>query len=470
MTSLHVTLPPLAVKAAAVAHSSGRSKRRRVGIRLILVTLAAVFGAMSITGAFNTQRFDFAGLAAVLAFLGALFTRLLDLVHKDADDTEAKAKAIEELVTSHAWRYAVGALPYPMLSWEAADQSDSPFGQNLAKYQSVLPDLLANAGAQQITPEMKTLRGADLDVRRAAYLQHRINPLIASSTASDRAYESRDRVLSYLVPFIEVIGILAGFAKAIVLTQVDLLGITAASAASLALWAETLNYKGRRRSAANIGRALTSATDDLNRTQNAYELALLVAQIEDRLALEAEAIVPSNAAPHTVGHGLDAVHTMSAEEYFGAVEYLKKQIWDGRLPKFEPDVIVGCNPGGAIVGGILYFHTRAQFLPVNWRSGLSRDAMKSMLDNVQWNAKKGDRLSILIVDASIKSGDSLSRTIRLVRDVVESKGWIPEESADDTPKYAIRTAVIANKPTKDPGIDVDYFYPKPTERFPYGNI
>ena len=170
---------------------------------------------------------------------------------------------------------------------------------------------------------------------------------------------------------------------------------------------------------------------------------------------------------------------MSAEEYFAAAATLRRQIWDGTagLPKLEPDVIVAVNPGGAILGGILYFMTRgSDFLPLSLRAGVGHEELENMLNAAPWQGRQHDHLSILLVDASVKTGSSLLKATELVRKVVEGRGFVADGEGTDhdgrTRRYVLRTAVIARKvnPQQRDPVKVDYFVNESTERFPYGTI
>jgi hypothetical protein len=127
---------------------------------------------------------------------------------------------------------------------------------------------------------------------------------------------------------------------------------------------------------------------------------------------------------------------------------------------------------------MLYFMTRASdFLPLSLRAGLQKEDLETMLKAAPWQSRKPQHLSILLVDASVKTGDSLNKAIDLVRHVVESKGYVAmghggHAAQADAPKYVLRTAVIAKKPdpTQPRPVQVDYYVNEDTERFPYGTI
>jgi hypothetical protein len=471
-------LPSLATSAAALGARRGRRKRLLVAARLVFVTAGAVFGAMVISGSLGGQTLDYAGVAALVAFLVVLGIRLTVLGDRDLETAESRLGAVADLVTSHAWRYAVGGRPYDVTGPGVGLSANDLFSRNLWRYQGVVTDNAWSEGTP-ITPPMEHLRTAPLADRVAAYTENRLAGLRATSGAAESRFAKNAWYLGILVLCVELVGIPAGVVKAFGLSTVDLLGVTAAAAASLAVWAETTNYRERSRIARNTMNALPFAHQHLAKAARSEpEWAAAVGRIEDLLTLEAEAVLPSEKIRPPFDTESDDTLTMSPDDYFAAAAELKRQIWD-RLPKLEPDVIVALNPGGAIVGGILYFMMRASdFLPLSLRSGVGEDVLRTYLHAAPWPNRRPDRLTILLVDASIKSGDSMLKAMNLVRTAVESKGWRPEGTQPDADggqgTYVIRTAVIVEKPA-DAGDDgariaVDYHVSAITERFPYGHI
>jgi len=473
-------LPPLEKSARSLATRTRKRHKRYVALRLSLVTLGALFGALAITGKYRNQVLDYAGVAGVLAFIGVLGVRLAMQSDSDLEDAEPRGNALAELITSHAWRFAVGARGYAIGSPELDDVAGRQFRHNMESYQKILSDYSITAPvSRQITDDMYKIRKGDLSERREIYLAQRVRPLQAASSTILEQLARRWRGLTILVLLVELIGIPGGVLKAVDLSRIDLLGVTAAAAASIALWIDTLNFQERRRIATATGRNLIAAEDALNAVRSEEEWAGAVARIEERLSLESAALLsPDTAKSHTEWEE-DEINVMSPEEYFAAAETLKRKIWEESnvLPKLEPDVIVAVNPGGAILGGILYFMTRASdFLPLSFRGSLKDEDLSRMLQAAPWQPRK-QHLSILLVDASVKSGANMKKAIELVKQAVEQKGFVPEhagnvEARNGLPIYLLRTAVIAKK--RDPrildSVQVDYFVNESTERFPYGNI
>lgn len=473
-------LPPIEKSARSLATRTRKRRKIYVALRLILVTLGALFGALEIAGKYHDQLLDYAGVAAVLAFIGVLGVRLAMQSDSDLEDAEPRGNALAELITSHAWRFAVGARGYVIGSPELDEVAERQFRHNMGSYQKILSDYSITAPvSRQITDEMNKIRRGTLPERREIYLAQRVRPLQAASSRVCEQLARRWRVLTILVLLVELLGIPGGVLKAVNLSRIDLLGVTAAAAASIALWIDTLNFAERRRVASATGRNLITVEDALNGVRSEEEWANVVARIEDRLSLESAALLSPDTSRSHVEWDEDEINVMSPEEYFAAAETLKRKIWEESdvLPKLEPDVIVAVNPGGAILGGILYFMTRASdFLPISFRGSLRDEDLSRMLQAAPWQPRR-QHLSILLVDASVKSGESMKKAIELVKQAVEQKGFVPEnagggEAGKGEPMYLIRTAVIARK--RDPrlldAVRVDYFVNETTERFPYGNI
>jgi hypoxanthine phosphoribosyltransferase len=474
--------PSLARSARSFASKTGRRKRRMIALRLTLVTLAALFGGLTISGKLSGQRLDYAGIAALLAFVGVLGVRNTMYSDHDLDDGEPRAGALADLVASHAWRYAIGARPYVTGTPELDALAGVQFTNNLDSFQRVLEDKYSVSVGEsaQITEEMKRIRSGGLESRRTVYIAERVRPLAERNGDISVRLKSSFRSLTALVLFVELVGIPAGVLKAIGFSRIDLLGVTAAAAASLALWVDTLNFGERARAARATSAGLCGATDRLNRAHSEEEWAAVVSQIEDRLSLEAEArLGPDAAALRPRDAQEDDIHAMSPEEYFAAARTLKRRIWDegGTLTKLEPDVIVAVNPGGAILGGILYFMTRAgDFLPISLRCGLEDEDIEAMLKAAPWKARK-EYLSVLLVDASMKSGGSLRRARGCVERALEARGYVAETNGSHGTvgglrKYVLRTAVIVNSENSHSQgqVPVDYFVSTQTKTFPYGTV
>lgn len=493
--------PSLVTSAQTEALNAGKRHRRLIATRLMLVTTGALFGAFTLAGSPFGETIDYAGVLALLAFLGVIAIRLTLASDHPLQDVQRRGTAIAGLAYSHAWRYALGARPYVIAPDDEGHAGQSLLVTNLQSYQKIMLEYSwTTTTSGQITEPMHDLRQRSLDDRKTAYLQHRIEPLFTQSSLSSRHHTTRARRLKTLTLLIELVGIPAGIIKAVALYQIDLLGLTAAAAASLALWSDTLNLPQRARSEATTCIALASVTDMLRDIDTEYEWSVLVAKVEDQLTLDSKAALAADTMQYVLDAPADEPRTMSPEAYFAAAEDLKRQIWDEskHLPKLEPDVIVGVNPGGAIIGGILYFMTRASdFFPLSFRSRLGQPELKRMIDAAPWQARRSDRLSILVVDASIKSGDSMRHAVNLIRASMHEKGWRPASttplinqdsntldrtSASDTDlgsvgpapnTYLLRTAVITKRPSttgQDTGVQVDYFVDEVTERFPYGSI
>lgn len=159
----------------------------------------------------------------------------------------------------------------------------------------------------------------------------------------------------------------------------------------------------------------------------------------------------------------DRTRRMSPATMYQALEDLAAKI--NSSPAFggfpSPDLVIGVNPGGAIIAGNLYFiggrfFDKPQFLAFS--PGIDcpdqmRQAIEAMLPNRPSRAPR-----ILVVDASIKRGSSMQEMLDLIRAAAG-------EEAE------IRIAVLIDRPElRASGVEIkpDHVAAPAYESFPYG--
>jgi hypothetical protein len=181
---------------------------------------------------------DAAGVAVGLAFLAALglqYRLSTDAPEKDWYDGRAAAESIKGL----AWRYAVRAEPFL-----TDDDADTLF---LARCRETLSEVktlaLVTGGSEQITPWMRRVRQASLGDRQATYLTRRLDDQwqwYKTKATLCRTMATRWR---WAVSVLAVVGAIAGFAKALGVTEVDVLGLLATAVGATAAWLQTRQYE-----------------------------------------------------------------------------------------------------------------------------------------------------------------------------------------------------------------------------------
>ena len=156
---------------------------------------------------------------------------------------------------------------------------------------------------------------------------------------------------------------------------------------------------------------------------------------------------------------------MSWRAYEGAVQELSRRIMaHSAYGGYRPDLVIGVNPGGSIVGGLLYLLNRRSFAfstvwpldPSPLYADISREVGETL--------RRGGDLAearILIVDDSLKTGLSMRAAVEKVK------------SGLGDMRHTIRTAVLVYRPefnTVADGFQPDYFLFDNYSAFPYCNV
>jgi hypothetical protein len=491
------------------AQRNGREEtlryRRLIAARLLLVTIGAFSGLFVFAvGGKNSHQLDIAGLAGLAAFFLVLLVRV-SLGQDRRDDVARQAQAVADISESLAWRFAVGGDPLVR-----RDPDDAAKLEFINTVQALNQNLIAAAAptGSQITEPMKVLRSEpNLEIRKAAYLQGRLRQLHDRAQKENKESDKRGRQWIRLVITMELVGVAGAIAKSTRLTGLDLLGFSGAAAASLGIWIETRRYRDVATRAASRTQILAVGEEIAKDISDERQWAEFVGKIEDQLTIDARAVFVADSGVSSASIKPDeaAYREMSADRYFSAVQDLKRQIFDegtDRHEKFDPDIIVPVNPGGAIVGGMLYFLTNraASFVPLSFRSGLTTKDLKAITRTIPRTPKNRRHLALLLVDASAKTGGSLRDAVELVEQALQEAGWMPEERVGggsaspgririlrlhrlrqllppgegwtsqegQEKRYVLRTAVLTCRDDTDPRID--YYIDKTTERFPYGRV
>lgn len=485
-TPSRIELPSLVAAATAAAQRADSRATKIAVFRTVLLIAAAAFGAITITQTIGKRTVDWSGWAVLVIFVALLGLRFFERSEDKRDSPLLVSSAIADLSLSQVWRYVTRAKSHSEVGGtDSEEQAGDRLLDELKRYQNALRAVTSEQQqGRQITPWMKELRASNLQTRIDAYLALRVKPLADQAAREDRRRGRSHARFFAAVLVIELVGIPLGALKAQNLTSIDWIGVLSAAAASLALLANSMRLNWRQKVAQSKTQVLNFVADQIQTSvKTESDWAVLVTKVEDHLTLDAEAALASDASPKS-GTTEVARHTMTPEDYFRGVDHLKQQIWGGLGgPILAPDVIIALNPGGAIVGGILYFSaTRAKFVPLTLRAGMKPQDIQTYLRSVEFSPQKtaqGTRhLVVLVVDASIKSGNGMAEGVGYVREFLEQEGWQPHEagtpSAGSRGVYTLKTAVItqsALRPGEKPRvIEADFVHDTTTKRFPYGTV
>lgn len=219
--------------------------------RLLLAVAAAVFGAVSGSAAL---------VCLVVVFVAALCVEVWLLAERP-ELAWYDGRALAESAKTLAWRYAVGGAPYPV---------DLPEGEVRRRFHERLEVLLREAPPLSLAPvglartageiaatdAMTALRSRGFDVRRQAYLRHRIQDQLNWYAGKATANAARSRAFRLSLIAIEGLGVTAAVLRLLHIVTFDLAGILAAVLGAGTAWAALRQYE-------TLGRAYTFAATEL---------------------------------------------------------------------------------------------------------------------------------------------------------------------------------------------------------------
>lgn len=443
---------------------SGRAEKKQeqwtVG-QLMALILTAVAGSIDVHFTVGGSRINFGAILG-LGFLGWAGYLAVELIRQNPEAVARTANQVAARVESIAWRYASGARPFGVETRGA----EEVFHEEIRALRRELVSLpgFEYSGRQELTPGIEQLRVADRDTRIEHYRESRLNAVrdgyvdeIAKARRSSVRW-SRVLIGTYIG------GAIGTFLVIIDLLEVDALGIAAAVAAAITAWREAHEYEAQVSEASmmaadidHLHQIMSGATFE---TEDSW--SLFARQCEE--VIERRGSGASGTLLDRANLLLESLRhpKLSWQEFHAMVVELADKV---EQAKFAPHAILAINPGGGIVGGLLYFEMGRYlpYLPVSLRPLLDRP-VRSGIEGLKDFLPEGarDRLRLLVVDASCKSGNALRQTLDLISEIHG------EETVE------IRTAVLVwrESETKRAGTEVtpDFFIEREFEEFPYGAV
>lgn len=230
--------PALYVAAEVTSKGAQTLFRRLTAARLIVLVLAAALGICAAVGDVSRVL----GAAGALLFLVALLLEL-SLWRLTPERTWYEARAAAESAKTLGWRYAVGGEPFGKFTNGEVDallheQLDAVLG--VLSHLELAPEI---GSGKTITDWMKQLRALPLHDRQTAYERHRVRDQQEwYRTRAGGHKRTLDRWTTALF-VIEAIGLLGAVLRIWGVWRLDLLGFAGASAAALAAWIQTNQYR-----------------------------------------------------------------------------------------------------------------------------------------------------------------------------------------------------------------------------------
>lgn len=230
--------PALHLVAEASSREAQKSFKRLTFARLFSLVAATAIGVWAVAG--TASRLI--GIVAALLFLAALLLELY-LWRLRPEQTWYEARAAAESAKTLGWRYAVGGEPFGKSS---GSDVNAILHEQLHAVLGVLKnlDLSAEIGSgKAITDWMQDVRSAPLDARKAIYEEHRVRDQQSWYARRAKSHKSRLDGWTWALFSAEAAGLIGAALKISGVEEVDLLGLAAAVAASIAAWIQTNQYR-----------------------------------------------------------------------------------------------------------------------------------------------------------------------------------------------------------------------------------
>lgn len=260
---------------------------RQTGAVLVLSCLAAVGGAVPIPVRWGGRDLDLGALAGALAFVAGLILSMI-LLYSRPQQRWYQGRAAAESIKTLSWQYSVGGGAYPV---------DLPDAEKhlIAQIKKVILELPATGQPDadltpgQITDEMRSSRCAPLADRQKLYLTDRIDNQRKWYAGRTRLNRRRSNTWMGVTIGAQIVGAALAGVKGFGISDVDLLGIAAAVAASCAAWMQTKQYQALAASYDVTARELTAIRTEAEvrlATPDEAEWAEFVADAETAISRE----------------------------------------------------------------------------------------------------------------------------------------------------------------------------------------
>jgi hypothetical protein len=255
---------------------------RTVRLSLVFAVVAAATGIFS--WKVGATGIDFAAIGTAAALIAIL---LLEITVNSSrpEDRWYDGRALAESAKSLAWRFSVGAVPFPKGADEAA--VEQRFVDQVSRLLDDAPTTaIAPSDRPVITERMSAIRASDLATRKAVYLESRIAD--QQRWYSGKAAFNGKRAGQYRVALvvIELLGIGAALAKAFGYVSLDLAGVVAAVIAAGTAWMNLKQFSTLARAYSFAAAELTIARAHLDHVEDEASWSAEVADSEEAVSRE----------------------------------------------------------------------------------------------------------------------------------------------------------------------------------------
>ncbi len=284
-------MPPLFRDADNLSVHGQRRFIRATASRLTLAVAAAVFAAVAY--AVHIGEIEVFSIAGAAAFVGAFSVEIWLLTDRP-EQMWYQGRALAESAKTLAWRYAVGALPFPLNKANA----DVYLGEQLAGLLNDAPGVnIVPNSVPVISDSVAALRRKSLTQRREVYIRDRIVDQQRWYGAKAEKNSRDARLWQVGLMIAELIGALIASLKAFDILHADITSIASTALGAGAAWLAVRQHE-------SLGHAYTMAS---------HELGLIAARLagvgdEDAWAAEVADAEEAISREHTMWRAARAVH------------------------------------------------------------------------------------------------------------------------------------------------------------------
>ncbi len=274
-------LPALFAAADRLSLAGQATSVRGTSAYLVLLLIAA--GGGLVDWEVRDGAINVGGAVSVLAFASSLVMGFF-FVQRRPEARWYRARAAAESAKTLAWKYAVGGAPFPV----GVPDPDGLLVRRLSEVVGTMRDLGLPPpdGGAQITAAMRRLRADTPERRRQAYLRGRIDDQCSWYSKKALVNDRRGRQWAITSSLLLLTGLVCGAARALGFTDLDLLGLLAAAAASAAAWAQLRQHRTLAASYGTAAQELALTRPLLERVVGEDDWARAVSDAEEAISRE----------------------------------------------------------------------------------------------------------------------------------------------------------------------------------------
>ena len=195
---------------------------------------AGVVAAFGGVFSWSIGKVDVAAWLVLLGFLVALVSELVSWVAQP-ERRWYEGRAVAESAKTLAWRYSVGADPFPIEM--SRSEAERKFRDRMSEVADKVADrVVFDAEQTVVTPSMESLRASSFKQRRAAYIEHRTRDQQRWYTEKARSNRSYATCWRMVLIVAEVIAVVLATGRVFGGWTVDLAGLLAAVIAAGTAW------------------------------------------------------------------------------------------------------------------------------------------------------------------------------------------------------------------------------------------